>query len=66
LAQKTLHSTAVDAAKIAAEAGVGQLLLGHFSIRYRDCGVLLREALPVFGQTLLAEEGKTYRWMRKK
>jgi ribonuclease Z len=56
----------VDAAKIAAEAGVGQLLLGHFSIRYRDRGVLLREALPVFGQTLLAEEGKTYRWMRKK
>ncbi len=66
LAQKTLHSTAADAAKIAAEAGVGQLLLGHFSIRYRDRGVLLREALPVFGQTLLAEEGKTYRWMRKK
>lgn len=65
LAEKTKHSTASDAAKIAASAGVGTLILGHFSIRYRNREVLLQEARAHFPTTELAEEGKTFRWSRK-
>ena len=36
LAAETFHSTATQAAFIAREAGAGQLLIGHFSSRYRD------------------------------
>ncbi len=60
-AKETCHSTGRQAAKIAREAGVGQLLLGHFSSRYKDNRVLLEEALPIFPDTLLAEEGRTFR-----
>ena len=36
MAQKYYHSTARQAALVAREAGVGQLLLGHYSSRYED------------------------------
>jgi ribonuclease Z len=51
------HSTAAQAADVARRAGVGQLLLGHFSARYKDLARHLAEAQVVFGNTLLAEEG---------
>jgi ribonuclease Z len=54
------HSTAEQAATIAHKAEVGQLLLGHFSGRYKDLSVLHEEAKAVFSNTLLAEEGKSY------
>ncbi len=60
LAQETGHSTAVQAARTAAKAGVGKLLLGHFSSRYKDASVLLDEARPVFPETYIAEELATY------
>lgn len=56
----TGHSTARDAAVVAREAGVSQLLLGHFSARYKDTGVFLQEAKMVFDNTLAAEEGMVY------
>ncbi len=56
-----MHSTAAQAAEVARTAGVGQLLLGHFSSRYKSNDVLLQEALPIFANTLLAEEGRTFR-----
>ncbi|MFN8356535.1 MAG: ribonuclease Z [Spirosomataceae bacterium] len=59
-AQRTLHSTATQAALIAQKAQVGQLMIGHFSSRYRDVSSLLTEAKSVFLNTLLAEEGITY------
>lgn len=59
-AKETLHSTARQAATIALEAGAGQLLLGHFSSRYKDPGILLAEAREVFSNCLLAEEGRTF------
>lgn len=59
-ARETMHSTAADAARIAAGAGVGRLLLGHFSSRYRDLGRLLEEARAVFPAAELAEEGQVY------
>lgn len=60
-AKETMHSTAKQAASIARDAGVKQLLLGHFSSRYKDPGLLLAEAVTVFPHSLLAEEGKTYK-----
>lgn len=58
-AKATFHSTAAQAAQIAAEAGVGRLVLGHYSSRYTNVTPLLEEALPIFPHTLLADEGMT-------
>ena len=57
LAERYHHSTARQAALLARQAHVGKLLLGHFSSRYDDESVLLREAQEVFSPTLLAHEG---------
>lgn len=57
-AQKTMHTTAKQAASIAREAKVKQLILGHFSSRYDDLSPLLEEAKTVFESTVLAEEGE--------
>lgn len=59
-AKETLHSTARQAAMVAKEAQVGQLLLGHFSSRYKDPEVLRAEAVEVFPNTILAQEGSTF------
>lgn len=50
------HLTAVQAARIAAEAGVRRLVLTHFSQRYPDAQVLLEEALPIFADVVAARE----------
>jgi ribonuclease Z len=55
-AKDTYHSTARDAARVALEAGVTTLLLGHFSSRYRDLSLLLKEAQEVFPRTQLASD----------
>lgn len=59
-ADETYHSTALEAAHIAALAGAGQLLLGHYSARYLDLQPLLDEARSVFPNTFLAREGDFY------
>ena len=51
------HSTARQAAMIAAEAGVGQLVLGHFSKSYPDEELHLAQAREVFPNTVTAFEG---------
>ena len=56
-AEKYYHSTAREAAMVARDAGVGQLLLGHYSSRYEDEEVLLREAQEIFPNSLLTDEG---------
>ena len=56
-AAQTHHSTARQAALLAQAAGVKQLLLGHFSSRYKTLEPLLHEAQPVFPRTALAIEG---------
>jgi ribonuclease Z len=61
VAADKLHSTALEAATIAAKAGVKKLLLGHFSARYDDLGPLVEEARSVFPESYPAEEGTTYR-----
>jgi ribonuclease Z len=58
-AVQTFHSTAKDAAMMASAAQVGKLLLGHFSIRYRDLNPLLQEARQIFPESYLATEGES-------
>lgn len=55
-AKETFHTTAMQAAQIAVEAQVKQLVIGHFSARYEDEGILLKEAQALFPNTLLAKE----------
>ena len=59
-AKKTFHSTAKEAATIAKNAEVGELLMGHFSSRYTNEGGFLVEAREVFANSHIAEEGKIY------
>ena len=54
------HSTARQAATIARNAGVGKLLLGHYSARYNNEEVLLNEAKEVFAESYLTQEGKVF------
>jgi ribonuclease Z len=57
-AVETGHSTAREAAQVARDAGVGTLLLTHFSARYsRDASDLGREAREVFAATLVGKDG---------
>lgn len=60
LSTQFFHSTAADAASVAAAAGAGKLVIGHFSSRYPDVNVLLEEARQVFPETYLAEEGMIF------
>ncbi len=45
-----------QAAQLALDANVRQLVIGHFSARYEDESVLLHEASAIFPQTILAKE----------
>lgn len=56
-AAETGHSTARQAAEVAAAAGVKRLVIGHFSARYDDESILLKQAREVFADTVLAKEG---------
>ena len=56
-ARERFHSTASQAARIAREAGVGKLLLGHYSKAYKDESRHLAEARAIFPETILANEG---------
>jgi len=60
-AKETYHCTAKEAASIAQKANVKELIVGHYSARYKELDVILNEAKQVFENTLLAIEGKTYK-----
>lgn len=51
------HSTAAEAARIAAMAGVKQLMIGHYSKRYDDLEVLVADARTEFAEVIAAREG---------
>lgn len=54
------HSTTLDAAKAALKAGARRLVIGHYSSRYKDEGVLVEEARTLFPDTWPATEGTTF------
>jgi ribonuclease Z len=60
LAEKTMHSTAKQAAKIALKANVKQLILGHYSTRYESIEAFKTEAETVFPIILLSDDGKSF------
>ncbi|OOG68581.1 ribonuclease Z [Flavobacterium sp. A45] len=60
LAQKTMHSTAKEAARIALKANAKQLILGHYSTRYDSIGLFKEEAETIFEEVLLADDGKSF------
>lgn len=60
LSIKTKHTTAKGAASIAKAAGVGTLVLGHYSTRYKSIVPFKEEAQTVFEQVLLADDGKEF------
>ena len=55
-ARQRFHSTARQAAEIAKAAGVGQLILTHFSTKYLRTGPLVREAREIFPATVAASD----------
>ena len=59
-AQKYCHSTSRMAAQDALDAGAKQLILGHFSSRYKDLQPMLAQARELFPETYLAEEQHKY------
>lgn len=59
-AERYCHSTTLQAAQVALDAGVGRLIIGHYSARCDDENLLLDEAKSVFPRTELAEEGKIF------
>jgi ribonuclease Z len=60
-AGKRYHSTTIQAATIALEAGVERLLIGHFSSKYEKLQAFEQEAREIFPNTDLALEGVTYK-----
>ncbi|MEN0048291.1 MAG: ribonuclease Z [Bacteroidota bacterium] len=59
------HSTSIQAANIAKAANVKQLIIGHFSSRYKNLQPLLEEAQSVFPNTRLALEGAIFKVERR-
>lgn len=59
-AKETFHSTTIQAGTIAKKANVKQLIIGHFSARYKDAEPMLKETQTAFANTLLAVEGEKY------
>ena len=57
-AAQTMHSTARQAAQVAAAAGAKRLLIGHYSSRYETVDTLLEEAQELFPATIAANEGE--------
>lgn len=58
---ETLHTTSLEAAQVASRVGAKQLLMGHYSARYKDLVPLLDEAKTVFDESMLSFEGNWYK-----
>ncbi len=60
LAKTTMHSTAIQAGRIAKAANVKKLIIGHFSSRYTNLNDFKEEAQELFENTELAAAGKEF------
>ena len=54
------HASTIDAAKVALKAEARQLIIGHFSSRYKDHKALAEECRTIFPNTDVAQEGATF------
>ena len=57
MAKKTFHSTTLQAAQTALDAGVGRLLVGHYSSRFPSVDFYLDELRTIFPEVALAHDG---------
>lgn len=62
IASRYYHSTTKQAAQLAADAGVGELIITHISSRYQEMEArkLLKESRTIFPPTVLAKDFYTY------
>ncbi len=56
MAARTFHSTTLQAAQTALDAGVGRLIVGHYSSRYPSVKFFLDELRSIFPDTELAHD----------
>jgi ribonuclease Z len=64
LARRFAHLTAAQAARLARDAGVYQLVLTHVSRRYREAEIL-EEARSIFSDTVVARDFDHFRVLRR-
>ncbi|MEM2873745.1 MAG: MBL fold metallo-hydrolase, partial [Nitrososphaerales archaeon] len=55
-AKENLHSTSVEAAQLAKDAGANLLILTHFSARYEDVNNLVSQALKIHPNVMAASD----------
>jgi ribonuclease Z len=59
-AAKRYHSTAMQAAQCALQAGVGKLVIGHYSSRIRDISLFQNECRSIFPESYAANDLDVY------
>lgn len=59
-AESRYHSTTVDAARCAVQAGAGKLIIGHYSSRVKDFDVFGRECREIFEESYAAQDGDVF------
>lgn len=59
-AANTYHSTTKQAGQLAKLANADQLIIGHFSTRYKELEPMIEETREVFSNSELAIEGRTF------
>ena len=57
MAEKTHHSTTIQAASVAKAAGVKRLIVGHYSSRFPSVDFYLDQIKTVFAEAMLANDG---------
>ncbi len=59
------HSTTLQAARVALEAGAGKLLIGHYSSRSSDVAAYEKECRSIFPESYATADGDEYEICRK-
>ena len=60
MAEKTNHSTTLQAAQTALEAGAGRLVVGHYSSRFPSVDFYLDQIKTIFQEAYLAHDGDVF------
>lgn len=60
LAEERMHTTLGQAIDIAKSANIDHMIVGHYSSRYQDTEIFMKQGLPKYDGLLLGEEGKVY------